>query len=146
MNDPKTKPIEELQIVEDPNYVPPPENEERIYDPYMENEAPPRPNSTKVQSKLTPYRRKSKMEIFLGCTLTFVVIVGGWGVLFLIAEATGEYWIAGIPLYLLAAIFCYCANQNARSEAVREGVRRADRDKRRADRDRRRRRRRKNLD
>lgn len=133
MNEPKTKPMEELQIVEDPNYEPPPEIEGPIYDPYMET----LPEEKQEQvPKVEKYQltKADKIRGYITITTLTILFVGFFVHM---AYETGKWQYALIPILapfgaiagVLLLWFSYSAQKHFHSESVKEGILKAEREK-----------------
>ena len=131
MNEPKTKPMEELQIVEDPNYEPPPEIEGPIYDPYVETNEKANNSDTVTPRKLT------RSQIICSSITTTILIVLFVGFFVHMAYETGTWQYALIPILapfgaiagVLLLWFSYSAQKHFHSESVKEGILKAEREK-----------------
>lgn len=91
MDEQKTNQVEELQVIEDPSYVPPPEIEERINDPYLNVKNTQNENDEPIT--LGNFKFKTQMAIVIGALLC--------GYVFTMLLLTGKIFYL-IPFFVLA--------------------------------------------
>ncbi|MDO4629667.1 MAG: hypothetical protein Q4C70_10845 [Planctomycetia bacterium] len=139
MSESQINSADELQIVEDPNYNPPPEIEDvQIRDPYMDQPKNPEPVVTKkyVIPKHPP-REKVNWPLSIGC-LAFLLspCVFMW----FYANSVAGPWVATFatialviltPICLFLPRIIYEANMDFHSNIVKKGIQKAAREKRR---------------